>query len=80
LSLLSSRVVLIQPASTLKEIQSTAAARLDAPTPTSKLRSVKKFIRTKVKDAVRVTEDQDQVTKLGQQLDRAIEEFGVRTS
>jgi hypothetical protein len=73
-----SRVMLMQPSSTLKEIKSTIDARLQTPTPTGKFGSVKKFIRTKGKDAVRVSEDQEKVKKLREQLDRAIEEFGVR--
>jgi hypothetical protein len=68
----------MQPTSTLKEIMSTIDVRLHAPTPTSKFGSVKNFIRTKGKDAVRVTEDQDEVKKLKEQLGSAIEEFGVR--
>jgi hypothetical protein len=69
----------MQPTSTLKEIKSTIDVRFHTPTPTGKFGSVKKFIRIKGKDAVRVSEDQEKIKKLREQLDRAIEEFKVRT-
>jgi hypothetical protein len=71
--------VLTQTTSTLKEIESAIDMRLHTPVPTSKFGFVKRFVRTKGKNAVRVLEDQEKVKKLRELLDRAIEEFGVRT-
>jgi hypothetical protein len=77
---ITSRVMLRQPTRTMKEIKSSIDARLQSPTPTGGLSAVAKFVRAKGKDAARVSVDQEQIKKLGQQLDRAIEEFGVRTA
>jgi hypothetical protein len=75
------RVSLTQSNSTLQEIKSTIEARLHSPeTATGKRAAVKKLFRAKAKDAARVLTDQEEIKKLGEQLDRAIEDFGVRTS
>jgi hypothetical protein len=39
---------------------------------------LKKLIGTKVKNVLRVSEDQEETKKLGAQLDRAVEELNVR--
>jgi hypothetical protein len=71
---------LTQPNSTLQKIKSTVEAHLHSPaTPTGKRAAVKSFFRAKGKDAARVSADQEEITKLGEELDRAIEDFGVRT-
>jgi hypothetical protein len=77
---MTTRVMLMQSTRTMKEIKSSIDARLQIPTPTGRLSAVTKFVRAKGKDVVRVSVDQEQIKKLGQQLDRAIEEFGVRTT
>jgi hypothetical protein len=65
--------------STLQEIISATETRLQVPAaPTKKLAGIKRYIRVKGKDARRVSADQDQIKKLGETLDRAIEVFGVR--
>jgi hypothetical protein len=62
-------------------MKSSIEARLDSPeTPTGKRAAVKKFFRAKAKDAARVATDQEEIKKLGEQLDRGIEDFGVRIS
>jgi hypothetical protein len=38
-----------------------------------------RLVRARVKDAVRVPADIDELKKLGEELDRAVEEFDVRT-
>jgi hypothetical protein len=45
------------------------------PTPSGKLM---KFVRGKGKDAVRVSADLEELKKLGDKLDRAVEELDVR--
>jgi septal ring factor EnvC (AmiA/AmiB activator) len=61
-------------------MRSTIQARLHSPAaPTGKRAAVKRFFRAKGKDAARVSVDQEEIKKLGDQLDRAIEDFGVRT-
>jgi hypothetical protein len=70
---------LTRPSSTLQEIESTVKTRLLNPTPTGKLDSVKKLIRTKGKNVFRVSADQAEIKRLETNLDRAVEEFGVRT-
>jgi hypothetical protein len=47
--------------------------------PTGKLDSVKRLIRTKGKNVLRVSADQAEIKRLETNLDRAVEEFGVRT-
>jgi hypothetical protein len=61
-------------------MKSTIEARLHYPAvPTGKGAAVKRFFRAKGKDAARVSADQEEIKTLGEQLDRAIEDFGVRT-
>jgi hypothetical protein len=69
---------LTRPSSTLQEIESTTKTRLFNPTPTGKLESVKRLIRTKGKNVLRVSADQAELKRLEGNLDRVIEEFGVR--
>jgi hypothetical protein len=69
-----------QSNSTLREIRSTIEARLHSPAaPTGNRAAAKRFFRAKAKDAARMSADQEEINKLGVQLDRAIEDFGVRT-
>jgi hypothetical protein len=69
---------LTRPSSTLQEIKSTTETRLLTPTPSGKLDSVKRLIRTKGKNALRVSVDRAEIKRLEVNLDHAVEEFGVR--
>jgi hypothetical protein len=46
--------------------------------PTKKLRSIERFLRTKSKNALRVSSDREEINTLGLKLDRAVEELSVR--
>jgi hypothetical protein len=55
-------------------------ARFHSPeAPIGKRAAVKKFFRAKAKDTARVSTDQEEIKKLGEQLNCAIEDFGVCT-
>jgi hypothetical protein len=69
---------LTQPSSTLLEIKLAAETRLNVPASTGKRAAFKKLIGTKVKNVLRVSEDQEETKKLGAQLDRAVEELNAR--
>jgi vacuolar-type H+-ATPase subunit I/STV1 len=74
-------VTLTSSTSTLQEMKSTTEARLHrdaAAAPTKKLRSFERFLRTKSKNVLRVSSDREEINTLGQKLDRAVEELGVR--
>jgi phage terminase large subunit len=65
--------------SILQEIKSSTESRLRTPASTGTLHSVKKLMRSKGKDALRMSADQEETRKLSEKLDRAVEELGVRT-
>jgi hypothetical protein len=69
---------LTRPSSTLQEIESTTKTRLLTPAPTGKLDSVKMLIRIKGKSVLRVSADQAEIKRLEADLERAVEDFGVR--
>jgi hypothetical protein len=69
---------LTRPSSTFQEIESTTKTRLLTSAPTGKLDSVKRLIRIKGKNVLRVSADQAELKRLEENLDRVIEEFGVR--
>jgi hypothetical protein len=70
---------LTRPSSALQEIKSATESRLATSSSTGKLDSMKKLLRSKGKDALRTSTDQEEIQKLGRQLDRAVEEFDVRS-
>jgi hypothetical protein len=66
--------------STLQEIRSTAETRLRVPAaPTIKLRYIGWYFRTRSKKAWQVSSDWKEIDALQQNLNRAIEELGVRS-
>jgi hypothetical protein len=70
----------MHPESILQEIKSTTEPHLhSAPVPTGKLGSAMRLLRGKGKGALRMSADQEEIKKLGEKLEYAIEEFGVRT-
>jgi hypothetical protein len=73
-----SQSYLTHPSSTLRDIKRAAEARLRSHVSTGKLGAVKKLVRSKGKDALCVPSDQEEINKLGAQLDRAVEELNVR--
>jgi hypothetical protein len=68
---------LTRSSSTLQKIELTVRTRLDTPIPTGKFSCIKR-LRAKMKNASLVSADQEQIEKLGKELDLALEEYGVR--
>jgi hypothetical protein len=63
--------------SALEEIQLVIERRHHTPNPTGKLDTFKKRIGTTTKNAWLVAKDEEEIKKLGEKLNRAVEDFQV---